>query len=83
MVVLAPHGEVAKTLPVVRLATHKLIVSVHAVLWVELLAATLAGKHMATVLLKADPCLEGNVADDKADPSVWLQLNQICVLQYF
>ena len=28
MVVFAPHGEVAKTLPVVRLATHKLIVSV-------------------------------------------------------
>ena len=22
------------------------------------------------VLLKADPCLEGDVADDKADPSV-------------
>ena len=38
MVVLAPHGEVAKTLPVVRLATHKPIVSVD------------AGKHMATVL---------------------------------
>ena len=50
MVVLAPHGEVAKTLPVVRLATHKLIVSVDAVVGVELLATTLAGKHMATVL---------------------------------
>ena len=35
------------------------------------------------VLLKADPCLEGDVADDKADPSVCLQLNQISVLQYF
>ena len=35
------------------------------------------------VLLKADPCLEGDVADDKADPSVGLQLNQISVLQYF
>ena len=35
------------------------------------------------VLLKADPRLEGYVADDKADPSVCLQLNQIFVLQYF
>ena len=50
MVVLAPHEEVAKTLPVVRLATHKLIVSDDAVVEVELLATTLAGKHMATVL---------------------------------
>ena len=47
MVVLAPHGEVAKTLHVVRLATHK---SVDAVVGVELLATTLAGKYMATVL---------------------------------
>ena len=51
MVALAPNGEVAKALPVVRLATHKLIVSVDAVVGVELLATTLAGKHMATVLL--------------------------------
>ena len=50
MVVLAPHGDVAKTLPAVRLATHKLIVSVDAVVGVELLATTLAGRHMATVL---------------------------------
>ena len=50
MVVLAPHGEVAKTLPAVRLSTHKLIVSVDAVVGVELLATTLAGKHMANVL---------------------------------
>ena len=35
------------------------------------------------VLLKADPRLEGDAADDKADPSVSLQLNQISVLQYF
>ena len=49
-VVLAPHGEVAKTLPAVRLATHKLIVSVDAVVGVELPATTLAGKYMATVL---------------------------------
>ena len=50
MVVLAPHGEVAETLPVVRIATHKLFVSVDAVVGVELLGTTLAGKHMATVL---------------------------------
>ena len=50
MVVLAPHGEVEKALPVVRLATHKPIVSVDAVVGVELLATTLAGKNMATVL---------------------------------
>ena len=35
------------------------------------------------VLLKADPRLEGDIADDKADPLVCLQLNQIYVLQYF
>ena len=51
MVVLAPHGEVAKTLHAVRLATHNLIVSADAVVGVKLLATTLAGKHMATVLL--------------------------------
>ena len=50
MVVLAPLLEVATTLPVVRLATHKLIVSVDAVVGVELLATTLAGQHIATVL---------------------------------
>ena len=50
MVVLAPHGEVAKTLPMVRLATHKLLVSVDAVVGVEFLATTHAGKHIATVL---------------------------------
>ena len=47
MVVLAQHGEMAKTLPVVRLVTRKLIVSV---VGVELLATTYADKHMATVL---------------------------------
>ena len=35
------------------------------------------------MLLKAAPCLEGHVADDKADTLVCLQLNQISVLQYF
>ena len=38
------------TLSVVRLVTHKLIVSVDAVVGVEILAITLAGKHMATLL---------------------------------
>jgi hypothetical protein len=87
-------------------------------LGVELLATTIAGKHMATVLPnfvlamhlqrlesfvtditevsrcqkmstplhglpKADDCLEGVVADDKADPLVCLQLHQTSVLQYF
>ena len=50
MVVLAPHGDVAKNLPVVRLASHKLIVSVDAVVGVKLLATTVAGKQIATVL---------------------------------
>ena len=35
------------------------------------------------VLLKDDPRFEGNLADDKADPLVCLQLKQISVLQYF
>ena len=34
-------------------------------------------------LPKADACLEGDVADDKAAPLVCLQLHQISVLQYF
>jgi hypothetical protein len=102
MVVLAQHGDVAHNFFVVRLAKHKLIVSVDAVVGVKLLATTLAGKHMATVLpnfvlarhcqrcqqmstplkvlLKADPRLEGDVADDKADPLVCQQLNKISVL---
>ena len=42
MVVLAPHGEVAKTLPVLRLDTHKHIVSVDTVVGVELLATFLS-----------------------------------------
>ena len=50
MVVLAPHGEVAKSLPVVSFATNKLLVSVDAIVEVELLATTLAGKQLATVL---------------------------------
>ena len=35
------------------------------------------------VHLKADPSLEGNVADDKADPSAFHQLGQVSVLQIF
>ena len=49
MVFLAPHGKIAKTLPAVRLATHKLIVPVDDVVGVELLATTLGGKHIANV----------------------------------
>ena len=47
---LAPHGEVAKALPVVRLATKKLFVSVDDVVGLELLATILADNHLATVL---------------------------------
>ena len=43
------HGEVSKALPVVRLATHKLLLSVDDVVGLELLAKTLADKHMASV----------------------------------
>ena len=38
------------------------------------------------VLLKADPDLEGDVAESKADPYACLQINQdryLSVLQYF
>ena len=35
------------------------------------------------VLLKADRRVEGDEADDKADPLVCIQLNPISVLQYF
>ena len=52
----------------VRLATHKLIVSVDAVVGVELLATTLAGKHNGAVLsnfvlAKHLPRLESFVTD--------------------
>ena len=52
MVVLAPHGEVAKALSLVMLATKKHLVSVDAVVGLELLATTRAEKYMATVLPK-------------------------------
>ena len=44
-----PTLRSGKTLPVVRLVTHKPIVSVDAVVGVELLVTTLASKHIATV----------------------------------
>ena len=47
---LAPHGEVAKALPEVRLETKKLLVSVDVVVGLELLATTLEDKNMATLL---------------------------------
>ena len=40
MVVLAPHGDVAKALHVVRLATHKLLMTVDDVVGLELLVTT-------------------------------------------
>ena len=52
MVVIAPHGDVSKALPVVRLAINKGLVSVDDVVGLELLATTLADKHMATLLPK-------------------------------
>ena len=50
MVVLAPHGEVAKTLHVVRLTTHKLIMSVDSFVGPGLFATILADKHLVTML---------------------------------
>ena len=52
MVVLTPHGQVAKALPVVSLTTHKLLVSDDDVVGVLLFTTTLADKHMSTVLQK-------------------------------
>ena len=50
MVVFVPHGEVAKAFPVARLATHKLLVTVDAIVELELLATRLADNHMTNVL---------------------------------
>ena len=50
MVVISSHREVAKALSVARLATHRLLVSVDAVFVLELLATTLAEKHMTIAL---------------------------------
>ena len=41
------------------------------------------GESFAYILLKADPSLEGDVADDKAHPSVCHQRGEVYVLQYF
>ena len=35
------------------------------------------------VLIKADPSLEGDVADDKADPYACHQFGQVSLLHYF
>ena len=35
------------------------------------------------VLLEAEPCFEGDVADGDADPLACHQLGQVSVLQYF
>ena len=62
-----PTWKSGKTLPVVRLNTHKLIMSFDAVVGIELLATTLAGKHIATVpnfvLARHLQTLESFVAD--------------------
>ena len=42
-----------------------------------------ADEHFFHVLIKADPCHEGDLSDGKADPSVCHQLGQVSVLQYF
>ena len=47
---LAPHEEVVKAVPVVRLATKNLLISFDVVVGFKLLATTLADKHKATVL---------------------------------
>ena len=63
IVVLAPLVEVAKSLPVGRLDTQKLIVSVSTVLGVELLATTLATVLPNFVLTKHLQKLESFVRD--------------------
>ena len=45
MVVLDPHGEVEKAIHLARLATHKLLVSLDAVVGLELMVAMLAENH--------------------------------------
>ena len=52
LAVFAPYEEVAKALPVVRLPTHKLLVSVDDINGLEHLVTTFADKHMVTVLPK-------------------------------
>ena len=47
---LAPHGEVVKAPPVVRLEMIYILAYADAVVGLELLATTFADKHMATVL---------------------------------
>ena len=48
----APHAKVARSPPVVRLATKKLVIYVDAVVGLKLLAATLVDKHIANLLPK-------------------------------
>ena len=51
MVVLAPHGEVEKALPVVRLPTHKLLCLLMLLLVLNFFPQSLQTKHIATLLL--------------------------------
>ena len=46
----APHGKGLKALPVMSFETKKLLVSVDAVVGIELLATNHADRHMGTVL---------------------------------
>ena len=50
MVVLAPHGEVTKTIPIVWLATYNHFESVDAVVGPKLIVTTIADKHIANML---------------------------------
>ena len=45
--------------------------------------STLSGPGPGHLLLKADPCLKGDVADGKSGSSACNQLGQVSVLQYF
>ena len=73
MVVLSPPEEVAKPLPVARLATHKLLVSVDAIVGLELFATTLEDKHMPSlVLVRSWQRLESLVTDMPGVNSVYL-----------
>ena len=49
----------------------------------ERLFTYITGVNPLDMLLKADPSLVGNEADDKDDPSACHQLGQVSVLQYF
>ena len=49
----------------------------------ESLFTYITGVNTLHMLLKDDPSLEGDIADDIADPSACHQLGQVSALQYF